>query len=84
MVVETTQKCISKEERGGDGDGGWVGVGDEVVAAWCFQHSPPRATMTLLLLGTMTVPGSMGAFGWGTPFMLCVVSLLPAAVWAAH
>lgn len=35
MVVETTQKCISKK--------GWGGgvAGDEVGAAWCFQCSPP-------------------------------------------
>ncbi len=28
---------------------------------------------------------SMGTFGWGSPFLtLCEMSLLPAAVWAAH
>lgn len=48
-----------------------VGVGEEVGA---FDTSP-RATMTLLLLGTMILPGSMGTFGWP-----CEVSLLPAAV----
>lgn len=72
MVVETTQKCNSK-------------AGDVVGAAWCFQHSPPRATMTLRLLGTMILPGCMGTFGWGSPYLiLCEVSLLPAAVWAPH
>ena len=52
--------------------------------------SPPRATMTLLLLlllllGTTTLPRNVGTSGWGSSFlMLCEVSLLPAAVWAAH
>ena len=52
---------------------------------------PPRATMTLLLLllllllGTTTLPRNVGTSGWGSSFlMLCEVSLLPAAVWAAH
>ena len=56
MVVETTQKCISK-------------AGYEVAAAWRFQHSPPRATVTLRLLGTMILPGSMGTFEYGSPYL---------------
>lgn len=79
MVVETTQKCISK--KGWGGCRRWVPHG-------AFSALPLRATMALLLLlllGTVILPRNMSTSGWGSSFlMLCEVSLLPAAVWAAH
>lgn len=82
MVVETTQKCISKKGLGGGlQETRWVPHG-------AFSALPPRATMALLLLlllGTVILPRNMSTSGWGSSFlMLCEVSLLPAAVWAAH
>lgn len=70
MVAETTQNCMSKKEGQ---EIKWVPRGPFNTPT----HS--RATMALLVLGTMILPGNMGTF-----LKLCEVSLLPAAVWTVH